>query len=153
MPKVLISDSLSNLAQEVFNMPVKIGYPELIDNSLQAKADYIGLIAQDKDARSSTGKKVKRLKNLAVYDNGIGMDKEDLELAFQRHTTSKIQTQDDLVKIKTLGFRGEALPSIASISEVFIRSANNNLQGNESKISGGNIQGTSIMSGTNRQCF
>lgn len=68
------------------------------------------------------------------------MNARELEMSFKRHATSKIKSIDDLLKVSSMGFRGEALPSIASISEVFIRSANNNLQGNESKISGGEVQ-------------
>ena len=58
-----------------------------------------------------------------VTDNGIGMDKDDAVLAFQRHATSKLYTDDDLFNINSLGFRGEALPSIAAVSEVLLKTS------------------------------
>ena len=82
---------------------------ELVENSIDAKAKNI---------------KVNLLKGgldeITVIDDGIGMDENDAILAFQRHATSKIYKDDDLFFIDTLGFRGEALPSIASVSEVVL---------------------------------
>ena len=61
------------------------------------------------------------LREIKVVDNGIGMDKNDAKLCFQRHATSKLYTDDDLFSIETLGFRGEALPSIAAVSDVVLK--------------------------------
>ena len=64
------------------------------------------------------------IKSLSVTDDGVGMDREDAKLAFSRHATSKLLKDDDLFFINTLGFRGEALPSIASVSKVIKKSIN-----------------------------
>ena len=78
------------------------------------------------------------LKKIKVSDNGKGMDKDDAVLAFQRHATSKLYKDDDLFFINTLGFRGEALPSIASVSEVTLKTTQND-EGFMVHIKGGNI--------------
>ena len=84
---------------------------ELVENAIDAKSTEI--IVEVKEAGTS---------EIKVTDNGIGMDKDDLKLSYLRHATSKIKNQYDLFRISTLGFRGEALPSIASVSDMTIKS-------------------------------
>ena len=86
---------------------------ELVENSIDAKADDITIKLIDSG-----------VKEIEVSDNGIGMDKEDAKLAFERHATSKLKNLDDLFYIESLGFRGEALPSIASVSNVRLKTSN-----------------------------
>lgn len=85
---------------------------ELVENSIDANSTNILIVLNDGG-----------LKSIRVDDDGYGMDKQDALLAFQRHATSKIYHDDDLFFIGTLGFRGEALPSIASVSEVKLKTS------------------------------
>lgn len=100
---------------------------ELVENSIDAKSKSIKIELED------AGKKLIR-----VTDDGIGMDKSDAENCFLRHATSKIYKDDDLFFINTLGFRGEALPSIASVSEVVLKTYDGK-EGTLIKIKGGEI--------------
>ena len=100
---------------------------ELVENSIDAKSSEIKIDLIDSGTRS-----------IQVIDNGVGMDKEDAILAFNRHATSKLQTEDDLFHIHTLGFRGEALSSISSVSEVILKTCNQQV-GTEVKIEGGKV--------------
>jgi len=93
-------------AGEVVERPMGV-VKELVENAIDAKADRI-------DIEITEG----GITSLTVRDNGIGMDTEDAQMCFARHATSKIRNQNDLWSIHTLGFRGEALPSIASVSKV-----------------------------------
>jgi len=93
-------------AGEVVNRPESV-VKELIENSIDSGATEISLLVKD------SGKTL-----IQVIDNGSGMSEEDAVLCFQRHSTSKISTVEDLESINTLGFRGEALASICSISQV-----------------------------------
>ena len=80
---------------------------ELVENAIDAKATSIKIELMDSG-----------VKEIKVTDDGIGMDREDAVLAFSRHATSKVKNENDLFHIGSLGFRGEALPSIASVSNV-----------------------------------
>jgi len=107
MPKVLVlPDHIASqiAAGEVVERPASV-VKELVENSLDAGATEIE-IAISHDCR-----------DIRIADNGFGMEPEDAVLAFQRHATSKLRTADDLWSLNTLGFRGEAIPSIASISK------------------------------------
>ena len=101
---------------------------ELVENSIDAESTEIKINLID----SGT-------KKIVVSDNGIGMNKEDATLAFSRHATSKLKNLDDLFNIETLGFRGEALPSIASISHVFLQTSKDGI-GTSVSLNGGFIE-------------
>lgn len=101
---------------------------ELVENSIDAKATEIKINLID----SGT-------KKIVVSDNGIGMNKEDATLAFSRHATSKLKALDDLFNIGTLGFRGEALPSIASVSHIFLQTSKDGV-GTSISLNGGVIE-------------
>ncbi len=107
MPKVLVlPDHIASqiAAGEVVERPASV-VKELVENSIDAGATEIE-IAISHDCR-----------DIRIADNGHGMEPEDAVLAFQRHATSKLRTAEDLWSLNTLGFRGEAIPSIASISK------------------------------------
>ena len=101
---------------------------ELVENSIDAKSNEIKIELIDSG-----------IKEIIVTDNGIGMDKEDAILAFSRHATSKLKTLEDLFYINSLGFRGEALPSIAAVSNVNLKTSNGEF-GTEVEIDGGTIK-------------
>ncbi len=107
-----LSQNVANqiAAGEVIDRPASV-VRELLDNSIDSGADRITIRIED----GGSGL-------IRVSDNGAGMDKGDLLLAIERHATSKISTISDIFTIKTLGFRGEALPSICSVSRVEITS-------------------------------
>jgi DNA mismatch repair protein MutL len=108
--KLLDPDVRNKIAAgEVIERPASVA-KELLENSIDAGSTDISL-----EIRYG-GKRL-----LRVSDNGIGMDKDDLLLAFQRHATSKLVQETDLYSISTLGFRGEALPAIASVSKVTVK--------------------------------
>ena len=100
---------------------------ELVENAIDAKSTEIKIELEDSGVKS-----------IKVTDNGVGMDKEDAILAFSRHATSKLLEEDDLYNISSLGFRGEALPSIASVSNVTLKTSNG-VTGTELNISGGKL--------------
>jgi len=108
----ILPDNIANqiAAGEVIQRPASV-VKELVENSIDASSSYIQIIIKD------SGKTL-----VKIIDDGVGMSKNDLRVSFQRHSTSKIKDSKDLYKIKTKGFRGEALSSISSISEVEIHS-------------------------------
>lgn len=113
-------------AGEVIDRPAAV-VKELIENAIDAMASRIDTYLED------GGRKIIR-----ISDDGVGMDDEDLSLAFQSHATSKLLNADDLFAIHTLGFRGEALPSIGSVSHASIISrTKESIQGAEITIDGG----------------
>jgi len=108
--KVLSPQVASQIAAgEVVNRPASV-VKELVENAVDAGADNISIILTD------AGRTM-----MQVIDNGCGMNADDARLAFERHATSKIRESDDLYTLTTFGFRGEALPSIASVAEVQLR--------------------------------
>lgn len=114
MGKIIqLDETLSNMiaaGEVVENMASVI--KELVENAIDAESTNIEIHLLESG-----------LKSMKIIDNGIGMDEEDLIMAFKRHATSKIKTHHDLYHIASLGFRGEALPSIASVSTLTIESS------------------------------
>src|SRR6267154_2240939 len=110
MPDIiqLLPDSIANqiAAGEVVQRPAS-AVKELMENSIDAGATSIKLIVKD------AGKVL-----LQIIDNGQGMSETDARMSLERHATSKIRTADDLFRLRTMGFRGEALASIAAVSQM-----------------------------------
>lgn len=143
MSKIKVMDEvLANkiAAGEVVEKTMNV-VKELVENSIDAKSSEITIKLIDSG-----------VKEIEVSDNGIGMDREDAVMAFSRHATSKLKNLDDLFYIESLGFRGEALPSIASVSNVCLKTSNGEtgtlvtLEGGENiKVSSCDLQeGTTI---------
>lgn len=107
----LLPDSIANqiAAGEVIQRPASV-VKELVENAIDAGADNIRVIIKD------AGRSL-----IQVIDNGKGMSETDARMAFERHATSKIKTAQDLFSLRTMGFRGEALASIAAVSHVELR--------------------------------
>ncbi|MEE0683461.1 MAG: DNA mismatch repair endonuclease MutL [Bacilli bacterium] len=115
MSKIKVMDEiLANkiAAGEVVEKTMNV-VKELVENAIDAESDEIKIELIDSG-----------VKEVRVTDNGIGMDREDATLAFSRHATSKLKNLDDLFNIESLGFRGEALPSIASVSNIELKTSN-----------------------------
>ena len=112
----LLPDSIANqiAAGEVVQRPAS-AVKELLENAIDAGANKIQLILKD------AGRTL-----LQVIDNGIGMSETDARMCFERHATSKIRRAEDLFEIRTMGFRGEALASIAAVAQVELKSRKGN---------------------------
>ena len=107
----LLPDSVANqiAAGEVIQRPASV-IKELVENAVDAGAKTINVLVVDAGRTS-----------IQVIDDGCGMSETDARLAFERHATSKIRKADDLFDLHTMGFRGEALPSIAAVSQIELR--------------------------------
>jgi DNA mismatch repair protein MutL len=126
----ILPDQVANqiAAGEVVDRPASV-VKELLENALDAGATRIRVEVE------AGGRKLIR-----ITDNGHGMNRDDALLAFERHATSKLRTADDLLSIATLGFRGEALPSIASVSRVLLETGEpGSTAGVRIEIAGGKI--------------
>ncbi len=124
-----MSEQLANMiaAGEVIERPASV-VKELLENAIDAQSTNIEIHLQDSGIRQ-----------IKVIDNGEGMSEEDAHLAFERHATSKVKTQYDIFRIQTLGFRGEALPSIASVSDVHVKTSDGVSSGIHLNIKGGDV--------------
>ena len=136
----IMSEDLSNkiAAGEVVEKTMNV-VKELVENSIDAKASMIKVELKDSGVLE-----------IKVTDDGIGMDKDDAVTCFQRHATSKLHNINELFNIASLGFRGEALPSIASVSKVTLKTSDGNT-GTLVKINGGvveSVESTDIRKGT-----
>lgn len=124
-----LPENLTNqiAAGEVIERPASV-VKELVENAVDAKSTQIDIEIEEAG-----------LKKIKVSDNGQGIHPDEVALAFERHATSKIYTQEDLFRIHSLGFRGEALPSIASIAKVTLESSLKDQPGKIIEISGGKV--------------
>ena len=130
-----MSDTLSNMiaAGEVVERPANV-VKELVENALDANASHIIISLKDQG-----------LTQVSVEDDGIGMSKEDALLASVRHATSKVYEAKDLQRIQTLGFRGEALAAIASVSHLMIETKDRQSEGIQLQYEGGILTNESLV--------
>jgi DNA mismatch repair protein MutL len=126
----VLDDHLVNriAAGEVVERPASV-LKELVENALDAGSSRVDILVE------AGGKR-----RVRVSDDGCGMDRDDALLALERHATSKLKQASDLEAIETLGFRGEALPSIAAVSRLLLRTASRDGEGTEIEVRGGRIQ-------------
>ena len=136
-PKIVeLSPKIFNMiaAGEVVERPSSV-VKELVENSIDAYSTVIRIELMNSG-----------IDKITIIDNGIGMTKEDISQAIKPHATSKIQTENDLFNISTLGFRGEALPSIASIAKVKITSSIDGYNGYYKQFEGGTLIDENVIS-------
>ncbi len=126
---VLLDDLLSNkiAAGEVVERPSSV-VKELVENSIDANSTVIEIYVEEAG-----------LQSIRIIDNGEGMEEDDAVNAFHRHATSKIKDENDLFRIRTLGFRGEALPSIASVSKFELKTSTGEGPGTRVYLEGGKL--------------
>ena len=127
---VLLDDLTINkiAAGEVIERPASV-IKEMVENSIDAGANNITVEIKNGG-----------ISYIRVTDNGKGIAEDDLEIAFERHATSKIRTAEDLESVRTMGFRGEALASIAAISHIeLVTKTEEELIGNKIIVEGGDI--------------
>lgn len=124
-----LDEQLSNLiaAGEVVERPASV-VKELVENAVDANSTMVEIHLEEAG-----------LSSIRILDNGDGIAEDDCLLAFDRHATSKIQDENDLFRIRTLGFRGEALPSIASVSELELITSTGDAAGTHLVIKGGEV--------------
>lgn len=125
----VLSETLANqiAAGEVVERPASV-VKELVENAIDAGSTKIKIEIEEAG-----------INKIIITDNGVGIANEEVERAFERHATSKLYTPDELFRIRTLGFRGEALPSVASVSKITIETAQEGQAGKHLKIKGGEI--------------
>ena len=121
--------SLANkiAAGEVVERPASV-VKELLENAIDAQATQIDITIKESGIQS-----------IRVVDNGTGIEADDISKAFGRHATSKINNDYDLFHIRTLGFRGEALASISSVSRVTMKTCTDGMLGHEVRVENGEI--------------
>ncbi|MCF0119780.1 MAG: ATP-binding protein, partial [Limosilactobacillus mucosae] len=122
-----LSSVLANqiAAGEVIERPSSI-VKELVENALDAHSHRINVVVTEAG-----------LGSIRVIDDGDGIARSDVPMAFKRHATSKIESARDLFRVQTMGFRGEALPSIASVADVIMTTATKGQEGTAYHIRGG----------------
>lgn len=125
----IMSSTLANqiAAGEVIERPASV-VKELLENAIDAGSSRIEVFVEEAG-----------LKSIQVIDDGEGIPSEEVVSAFERHATSKLISDEDLFRIRTLGFRGEALPSIASVSKITLESAEEGKPGTQLVVHGGEI--------------
>lgn len=126
---VELTDALSNkiAAGEVVERPASV-VKELVENAIDAGSTVIDILVEEAG-----------LNKITIIDNGSGIEEEDVATAFLRHATSKIKNEADLFRVHTLGFRGEALPSIASVSHLAMETSTGETKGTTISLEGGKI--------------